>query len=120
MIKIKLGLRRRFNLKKNLSPRLRKEVVPRMSSLLVPNVARTILVSVYWVPTGSLYCGKEGQKVRDCPMIASRGREGKQVAPSVPKDDASTKRRFYAIRSKVEKPDEKESDNDVGKFSFFC
>ena len=65
-------------------------------------------------------CGKEGHKVRDFPMIASRGREGKQVSPSVPKDDASTKRRFYAIRSKVEKPDEKESDNDVGKFSFFC
>ena len=52
-------------------------------------------------------------------MIASREREGKQVAPSVPKDDASTKRRFYALRSRVEKPDEKESDDDVGKFSFF-
>ena len=37
---------------------------------------------------------KEGHKVRDCPMIASRGREAKQVAPSVAKDDASTKRRF--------------------------
>ena len=48
--------------------------------------------------TGSCFCcGKEGHKVRDCPMIASRGREGKQVAPSVPKDDASTKRRFYAL-----------------------
>ena len=53
-------------------------------------------------------CGKEGHKVRDCPMIASRGREGKQVAPSVPKDDASTKRRSYALRSRVEKMDEKE------------
>ena len=53
-------------------------------------------------------------------MIASRGREAKQVAPSVAKDDASTKRRFYALCSKVEKPNEKESDDDVGKFSFFC
>ena len=53
-------------------------------------------------------------------MIDSRGREGKQVAPSGPKDDASTKRRFYALHSRVEKPDEKESDDDFGKFSFFC
>ena len=54
-------------------------------------------------------CDKDGHKVRDCPMIASRGREGKQVALSVPKDDASTKRRFYTLRSRVEKPDEKEN-----------
>ena len=53
-------------------------------------------------------------------MIASRRRDGKQVAPRVSKDDASTKRRFYALRSRVEKLDEKESDDDVGKFSIFC
>ena len=52
-------------------------------------------------------------------MIASRGIEGKQVSPSVPKDDASTKRRFQALRSRVEKPYPMESDDDVGKFSFF-
>ena len=40
-------------------------------------------------------------------MIASRGREAKQVAPSVAKDDASTKRRFYALCFRVKKPDEK-------------
>ena len=51
-------------------------------------------------------------------MIASRGREGKQVAPSIPKDDAPTKRRFYALRSRGEKPDE--SDVDTSKFSFYC
>ena len=58
--------------------------------------------------------------MRDCPMISSKGREGEQVAPSVPKDDASTKRCFHALRSRVEKPEEKESDDDVGKFSSFC
>ena len=31
--------------------------------------------------------GKEGHKVKDFSMAASRGREGKQVSPSVPKDD---------------------------------
>ena len=56
----------------------------------------------------------------DCPMIDSRGREGKQVDHSIPKDDVSTKRIFYALRYRVEKPDEKDSDADVGKFSFFC
>ena len=72
--------------------------------------------------TASFFCcGKEGHKVRDFPMIASRGREGKQVSPSVPKDDdASTKRHFYALCSRVEKPDKKESDDDVGKLSFSC
>ena len=58
--------------------------------------------------------------MRDCPIIVSRGREVKQVAPSVPKDDASIKRHFYAFRSRVEKLDEKESYDYVGKFSFFC
>ena len=53
-------------------------------------------------------------------MIAYRGREGKQVSPSVPKDDASKKRCFHALRSRIKRPDEKESDDDVCKFSFFC
>ena len=71
--------------------------------------------------TGSCYgCGKEEHEVRDCPIITSRVNEGKQVTQSVPKDDAPTNRRLYALRSRVEKPDEKESDDDFGKFSFFC
>ena len=71
--------------------------------------------------TGSFFgCGKDGHKVRDCPMIASRGREGKQVSHSIAKHDASTKRGFYALRSRVEKLGEKASDDDVCKFSFFC
>ena len=52
MINMKLGLKKRFNLKENLgvlSSRLRREVVPRMASLLVQIVARNIMVSVYWV-----------------------------------------------------------------------
>ena len=69
--------------------------------------------------TGNCYgCCKEGHKVRDCRTIASKGREGKQVSPSVPKDDAPTKRRFYALCSRVEKPEE--SDDDFGKFSLSC
>ena len=70
--------------------------------------------------TGIFFCCGQGwHKVRDCSMIY-RCREGMQVAPSVPKDDAPTNRRLYALRSRVEKPDEKESDDYVGKFSFFC
>ena len=53
-------------------------------------------------------------------MIACKGREGKQVALTVPKYDASTKRRLYAPCSRVENPDEKKRDDDVGMFSFFC
>ena len=53
-------------------------------------------------------------------MIAFREREGKEVAPSVSKDDASTKRCFYALHSRVEKLDEKEGNEDVAKFFLFC
>ena len=52
MIKSKLRLRRRFNLKKNLGvlrSRLREYVVPRMARLLVQIVPRNIMVSVYWI-----------------------------------------------------------------------
>ena len=41
--------------------------------------------------TGSCYgCNKEVHMVKDCPMIASRGREDKKVTLSVSKDDAPT------------------------------
>ena len=56
--------------------------------------------------------------MRDCPTIAARGREGKKVASSVPKDDAPIKRRFYALRSRGSKQDENESNDNVGNFSF--
>ena len=42
-------------------------------------------------------CGKDDHKVRDCPTIAPRGREGKQVSPNVPQNDGPNKRRFYAL-----------------------
>ena len=57
--------------------------------------------------------------MRDCPTISCRRRENKQVAPNVPKDDALTKRRFYALQTRGEKPDG--GDNDEGNslhFSF--
>ena len=50
-------------------------------------------------------CVKEGHKVRHFPNIASRGKEGKEVASSVPKDDATTKNIFYALRPRGSKPD---------------
>ncbi|TMX03048.1 hypothetical protein EJD97_018555 [Solanum chilense] len=48
-------------------------------------------------------------KVRDCPTIASRRRDGKQVSLNVPNDDAPNKRRsFYALQTKGSKQDEDE------------
>ena len=50
--------------------------------------------------TASFYgCGKEGHNVRVSRMIASKGKESKQVTLSVPKDDAQTHRRLYALRT---------------------
>ena len=38
--------------------------------------------------------------MRDCLNITSRGREGKQVAPNVPKEDVpKAKAHFYALRT---------------------
>ena len=54
--------------------------------------------------------------MRACPNIASREREGKQVAPSVSKDDAPSKRRFYALQTRGSKLDENDDDDDEGKF----
>ena len=51
-------------------------------------------------------------------MISSRGRKGKQVASSFLKDDAPTKRCFFALRSRGEKSEE--SDDDGGEFSLSC
>lgn len=64
--------------------------------------------------TGSCFgCGKDGYKVKDCP-----NRDGKKAAPSVPKEDAPTRRRSYALRSRGLKPDE--SDDDVDKSYCSC
>ena len=40
--------------------------------------------------SGCYCCGKD-DKLRDCATIVSTRREGKQVVPNVPKDDASNK-----------------------------
>ena len=61
-------------------------------------------------------CGKEGQKVRDCPSIASRVREAKQVPPCFPSKDVPRKNHFHALRDRGSKTDENE---DVDKFLYF-
>ena len=44
-------------------------------------------------------CGKDGHKMRDCPT-----RDGKRVAPNVPKDAApKAKVRFYALQARGSK-----------------
>ena len=52
--------------------------------------------------------------MRGCPTIASRGREGKQVASYNPKEYIpKSKARFYSLWARESKSDE--NDNDVGK-----
>ena len=48
-------------------------------------------------------CGKEGNKVRDCPNIYSRGREGKKDAPNVPMEDVQ-RQRLVSVHSGKEDP----------------
>ena len=58
--------------------------------------------------SGFYGCGKYDHNVRFCPTIAVRGREGKQVPPNIPNNDAPNKRRFYELRTKGLKSDEDE------------
>ena len=65
--------------------------------------------NVYWVPGVVFGCGKDGHKVRHCPT-----RDGMNVSPNVPKDDAPMKRRSYTLQNRGEKS--KEGDDADGKF----
>ncbi|TMW83687.1 hypothetical protein EJD97_000967 [Solanum chilense] len=55
---------------------------------------------------------KDSNKARDCPTIATRGREGKQVAANVPREDViKAKTHFYALRERGSKPYEDDYDD---------
>ncbi|TMX02511.1 hypothetical protein EJD97_021246 [Solanum chilense] len=56
-------------------------------------------------------CGKDGHKVKDCPIIAAREKEGKQVPPIVPGDNVPKKNRVYALRARGSMPAD---EDDVG------
>ena len=61
--------------------------------------------------TGNFFgCGNDGHKVRNCPTIAAREKQGKQVTSSVTGNDAPKKNHFYALRARGSK-----SDEDVDK-----
>ena len=61
-------------------------------------------------------CDKDGHKVTNCPNISFRGREAKQVASNVLKDDVlKEKDHFYALRARGSNPDEN-GDDDEGKY----
>ena len=74
------------------------------------------------VGTGNFFDGgKDVHKVRDCPTISARGKEGRQDPLSVPEGGApKEKTRLYALRSRELKPDE---NNYIGKLyllSYSC
>ena len=54
--------------------------------------------------------------MRHCPIIASRGKEGKKFTPSVLDNDSPKKKNFYALRASGSKSDD---DEDIGKFLYF-
>ena len=57
--------------------------------------------------TGSCFgCVKDGHMVKDCPIIAFMGIEGRQVPPNALEGYAPMKKRFYALRTRGSKPDE--------------
>ena len=91
------------------------KVVLKMKSLHVSLVEKAKCLAG---TSGCFGCGKGDHKVRDCPIIASRGRKSKQIAPTIPKDDVPTERHLYALRTRGTKPDEN-GDDDEGKFLHF-
>ena len=59
---------------------------------------------------GCFGVGKDGHKVRDCPTIAARGREVKEVPPSAPEGEAPKRNHFYVLQAKGAN-----SGDDAGK-----
>lgn len=55
-------------------------------------------------------CGNNDHKVRDCPTIVARGREAKQVASNIRKDDAPNNRYFYALWTRGENSDDDDDE----------
>ena len=119
VINYNLGSRRVIKLKKNLCVlrwNLRKEALLKIENLHVTCGKRHYRESL--TSTGSCFgYGKYGHKVRDCPTISSRWREGTQDAPNNPKCDATNKRRSYALRTGGAKPDEDDYDGNSFYFS---
>ena len=63
------------------------------------------------IPEIDLFVVKYGHKVRECPIIMARGREGKKFSPSIPVDDVPRKNGIYVVRAKGSK---KNNEDDVG------
>ena len=82
-----------------------------MASLHIPIVERSIMVSVYRV-LGVAMVVLRKDKRRYIFLTLLPQKKGRQVAQSVPKDDAPTKWRFYALQTKGEKSDD--GDDDEG------
>ncbi|XP_049363665.1 uncharacterized protein LOC125828397 [Solanum verrucosum] len=49
---------------------------------------------------GCFSCGKSGHKMRDCPMLTAKEREGTQAPPSGLNSNASKKNRCYALQTR--------------------
>ncbi|KAH0664080.1 hypothetical protein KY284_029011 [Solanum tuberosum] len=58
---------------------------------------------------GCFSYGKSGHKMRDCPMLAAKGREGKQATCSGAGSNAAKQNHFYALQTR----DEQESSPDM-------
>ncbi|XP_049364488.1 uncharacterized protein LOC125829282 [Solanum verrucosum] len=51
---------------------------------------------------GCFSCGESGHKMRNCPKMKAKGREGKQVAPSGSDGNTLKKNMFYALQARGE------------------
>ena len=67
--------------------------------------------------SGCYCCGKDDHKVMDRPTIAARGREGKQVARNLPKDDAPNKWRCCGLLTIGENSNEDDDGKTLYLFS---
>uniref|UniRef100_M1DP11 Gag-pol protein n=1 Tax=Solanum tuberosum TaxID=4113 RepID=M1DP11_SOLTU len=62
---------------------------------------------------GCLGCGKSGHKMRDCPMLTAKGRQGKQAPPIGLDSNAPKQNRFYALQTRGEQEGSPDVVTDV-------
>ncbi|XP_049397383.1 uncharacterized protein LOC125861561 [Solanum stenotomum] len=69
---------------------------------------------------GFFDCGKSGKKMKDCPQLMAKGREGQKATISGAGFNAPKKNNFYALQTHSEREGSPDVETVTGQFSYTC